>query len=49
MRTASVYAGGVSEAEKQAARRDFDTVRPFAYTRLNARRPFPTSDETDWP
>jgi hypothetical protein len=48
LRTASVYAGGLSEAEKEAARRDFATVQPFAYTRLHTRRPVPPSDETEW-
>jgi hypothetical protein len=36
---ASVYAGGLSEAEKTAARRDLDLVQPYAKTGLHTQQP----------
>lgn len=47
LKTAIAYAGGISEAEKQAAQRDFDRVQPFAHTRLHTGRVFP-DDESRW-
>jgi hypothetical protein len=46
---ASVYAGGLSEAEKLAARRDLDLVQPYAKTGLHTQKPnrFTYSQERD--
>jgi hypothetical protein len=48
IRTTTIYAGGISEAEKQAARFPSDDVRPYARTRLHD-SPWPAvSDAERW-
>lgn len=48
IRTTTVYAGGISQAEKDAARQATDTVHPFARTDLHdSARPL-SFDREDW-
>lgn len=47
LHTATVYAGGLSQSEKQSARRDTDLTQPFARKDLHVQRaPTPAATTT---
>jgi hypothetical protein len=48
LRTTTVYAGGLSQGEKDAEAQRGDRVRPFATVRLHERREESLYREEDW-